>query len=42
MRVISGSARNTKLMAPEGLHTRPVTDMIKQAVFNIWQFKIVF
>ena len=40
MRVISGSARNTKLMAPEGLHTRPVTDMIKQAVFNIWQFKI--
>ena len=40
MRVISGSARGHKLNAPEGLHTRPITDQIKQALFNSWQFKI--
>ena len=40
MRVISGTARNRKLIAPEGLHTRPVTDQIKESLFNIWQFSI--
>lgn len=40
MRVISGIARGRKLIAPEGLHTRPVTDQIKEALFNIWQFYI--
>ena len=40
MRVISGIARGKKLEAPEGLHTRPVTDQIKQAIFNSWQFKV--
>lgn len=40
MRVISGSARGHKLNAPEGLHTRPITDQIKQALFNSWQFQI--
>jgi len=40
MRVISGIARGRKLIAPEGLHTRPVTDQIKEALFNIWQFDI--
>lgn len=40
MRVISGKAKGKKLLAPEGLHTRPVTDQIKQAIFNTWQFKV--
>lgn len=35
MRVISGIARRTNLMAPEGLNTRPTTDRIKETLFNI-------
>ncbi len=35
MRVISGSARGLKLKAPDGLHTRPTTDRIKESLFNI-------
>ena len=35
MRVISGSAKGRKLKAPPGLHTRPITDMIKGALFNV-------
>lgn len=35
MRVISGSAKGKKLKAPAGLKTRPVTDMIKEALFNV-------
>ena len=37
MRVISGSARGLKLLSPEGLHTRPTTDRIKETLFNIMQ-----
>ncbi|UNT93849.1 RsmD family RNA methyltransferase [Allobaculum sp. Allo2] len=40
MRIISGSARGKIIEAPEGLDTRPVTDKIRQALFNIWQFDI--
>lgn len=40
MRIISGSARGTHIEAPEGLDTRPVTDKIRQSLFNIWQFDI--
>lgn len=40
MRIISGSARGTHIKAPEGLDTRPVTDKIRQSLFNIWQFRI--
>ncbi len=35
MRVISGSARGRKLIAPEGLDTRPTTDRVKESIFNI-------
>ena len=38
LRVISGSARNLKLVTPEGLSTRPTTDRIKETLFNILQF----
>lgn len=40
MRVISGIAKGRKLIAPEGLHTRPITDQIKEALFDMWQFRI--
>lgn len=35
MRVISGTARGLKLLAPEGNNTRPTADRIKEALFNI-------
>lgn len=37
MRVISGSARGLKLLAPEGKGTRPTTDRVKESIFNILQ-----
>lgn len=40
MRVISGERRGKKLLAPEGFDTRPTTDRVKEAVFNIIQFKV--
>lgn len=35
MRVIAGTAKGKRLKAPSGLNTRPVTDMIKEALFNV-------
>lgn len=40
MRIITGSARGTKLAAPEGETTRPTADMTKEAVFSMIQFEI--
>lgn len=40
MRVISGTARGTKLLSQEGLNTRPTLDRVKEALFSIIQFKI--
>lgn len=40
MRVITGSARGTKLAALEGDNTRPTTDRVKEAVFSMLQFDI--
>ena len=40
MRIITGSARGRKLIAPPGEHTRPTTDWVKESVFNIIQFDI--
>jgi 16S rRNA (guanine966-N2)-methyltransferase len=34
MRVISGSLGGRRLVAPDGLTTRPTTDKVRQAVFN--------
>lgn len=41
MRVISGTARGKRLKAPRGMDTRPITDMIKEALFNVIGDKIV-
>lgn len=40
MRVISGRARGTTLNALDGLHTRPTTDRVKEAMFSIINFYI--
>ena len=40
MRVITGSAKGTRLIAPEGLNTRPTAERGKEALFSIIQFDI--
>jgi len=40
MRVITGTARGCRLAAPEGLQTRPTSDMAKEAMFSIVQFEV--
>ncbi|MBQ3104588.1 MAG: 16S rRNA (guanine(966)-N(2))-methyltransferase RsmD [Lachnospiraceae bacterium] len=40
MRVIAGTARSLPLKTPEGRHTRPTTDRIKETLFNILQSRI--
>lgn len=40
MRVIAGTARSVPLKSRDGLDTRPTTDRVKEAVFNIIQFEI--
>ncbi|MGI6413919.1 MAG: 16S rRNA (guanine(966)-N(2))-methyltransferase RsmD [Syntrophomonadaceae bacterium] len=34
LRVIAGSARGRRLKGPKGTNTRPITDFIKEALFN--------
>lgn len=34
VRVVAGSARGRRLVAPEGRHVRPTTDRVREAVFN--------
>ena len=40
MRVITGTARGVVLKTPEGQHTRPTSDRVKEALFSIIQFDI--
>lgn len=40
MRVVSGAARGRRLKAPEGLATRPTSELCKEAVFSIIQFEL--
>ena len=40
MRIISGSARGTKLYTLEGIETRPTLDRVKESIFNIIQDRI--
>ena len=37
MRVIAGTARSLPLSTPDGMHTRPTQDRIKETLFNILQ-----
>jgi 16S rRNA (guanine(966)-N(2))-methyltransferase RsmD len=40
MRVITGKARGVTLKTPQGNHTRPTADRVKEALFSIIQFDI--
>lgn len=40
MRIISGTARATKLYTLDGLNTRPTLDRVKESLFNIIQNEI--
>ncbi|MCR6546299.1 16S rRNA (guanine(966)-N(2))-methyltransferase RsmD [Dehalobacterium formicoaceticum] len=40
MRVISGEAKGRRLKAPKGFATRPTTDRVKEAIFNVLSAKI--
>lgn len=40
MRIITGRARGMRLKAPEGEHTRPTAERVKEAVFSMLQFEI--
>ncbi|MBE6723699.1 MAG: 16S rRNA (guanine(966)-N(2))-methyltransferase RsmD [Ruminococcaceae bacterium] len=40
MRIITGSARGTRLVTAEGENTRPTSDKVKEAVFSMIQFDI--
>lgn len=40
MRVITGKARGVVLSTPKGMHTRPTSDRVKEALFSIIQFDI--
>ena len=40
MRVIKGKARGVVLKTPNGMHTRPTTDRVKEDLFSIIQFEI--
>ena len=42
MRVITGTARGRVLKELEGLETRPTTGKVKESLFSIIQFDIVF
>lgn len=41
MRIISGTARGTKLVTLQGENTRPTLDRVKEALFSIIQNKIL-
>ena len=40
MRIITGRARGVRLTAPEGEHTRPTAERVKEAVFSMLQFEL--
>lgn len=40
MRVIAGEQKGRRLVTPEGLHTRPTSDKVKEALFSIIQFDL--
>ncbi len=40
MRIITGTARGTKLATPEGENTRPTAERVKEAVFSMLQFEL--
>ena len=35
MRIIAGTKRGMKLLSPKGMDTRPITDRVKESLFNV-------
>ena len=35
MRIVAGKFRGTRIDAPKGLDTRPTSDKVRQALFNV-------
>ncbi|MEZ5340216.1 MAG: RsmD family RNA methyltransferase [Acidimicrobiales bacterium] len=35
MRIVAGSARGRRILAPDGMTTRPITDRAKEGIFNM-------
>jgi len=35
MRIIAGTKRGMRLLSPKGFDTRPITDMVKESLFNV-------
>ena len=42
MRIIAGEARGRKIEAPEGKHTRPTLDRVRENIFNMLQNDIPY
>ena len=40
MRIITGTARGTRLETPDGLETRPTAERVKEAIFSMLQFEL--
>ena len=40
MRVITGSAKGTRLKTPEGMQTRPTTERVKEALFSSLHYSL--
>ena len=40
MRIVGGEARSRTLKAPSGMDTRPTLDQVREALFNILQFRV--
>ena len=41
MRIIAGTARGARIVAPRGLATRPMTERVRGAIFNILGDEVV-
>lgn len=41
MRIITGSAKGARLVAPKGLNTRPTADRVKESLFNILSGEVI-
>ena len=40
MRIIAGDKARTHLLSPQGQSTRPITDRVKETLFNILQYRL--
>jgi 16S rRNA (guanine(966)-N(2))-methyltransferase RsmD len=41
MRISAGTLRGRQLQSPKGLHTRPTSDLLRQAIFNVVGLRVI-